>query len=139
MYAFKINGGHVLKGTVQVKGAKNAILPLMAAALLTDEPVTLHNISYLSDVVTLAELLKNMGATITTDVIQHERIHTRQMLEMLVVGFYIWYVVEWLIRIPMKGRAYSNISMEREAYDNMHDPNYLLKRKPYAWTKYLTR
>ena len=67
MYAFKINGGRQLKGTVQVKGAKNAILPLMAAALLTDEPVTLHNISYLSDVVTLSELLKNMGANITTD------------------------------------------------------------------------
>ena len=49
MYAFKINGGRKLSGTVQVKGAKNAILPLMAAALLTDEPVILHNVSYLSD------------------------------------------------------------------------------------------
>jgi len=67
MYAFKINGGKKLSGTVRVKGAKNAILPLMAAALLTDEPVTLHNISYLSDVVTLSELLKSMGAQIQCD------------------------------------------------------------------------
>lgn len=79
------------------------------------------------------------GATITADVIQHERIHTKQMLELFVVGFYVWYVVEWLIRLPMNGRAYSNISMEREAYDHMYDPNYLLKRKPYAWVKYLRR
>ena len=80
MYAFKINGGRRLKGSVQIKGAKNAILPLMAAALLTDEPVTLHNISYLSDVVTLSELLKNMGAVITTDsdsmTIQCHQIHS---------------------------------------------------------------
>ncbi|MDY6408117.1 MAG: UDP-N-acetylglucosamine 1-carboxyvinyltransferase [Pseudomonadota bacterium] len=67
MYAFKINGGKKLSGTVRVKGAKNAILPLMTAALLTDEPIVLHNISYLSDVVTLSELLKNMGADITSD------------------------------------------------------------------------
>ncbi len=65
MDAFKINGGKKLSGTVQVKGAKNAILPLMAAALLTDEPVVLHNISYLSDVVVLSELLASMGASVT--------------------------------------------------------------------------
>ena len=67
MYAFKIIGGRKLSGHVQIKGAKNAILPLMAAALLTDEPVTLKNVSYLSDVVTLSDLLKNMGANIQCD------------------------------------------------------------------------
>ncbi len=64
MYAFKINGGRKLKGNVQVRGAKNAILPLMAAALLTDQPIILKNISYLSDVKTLAELLISMGADV---------------------------------------------------------------------------
>lgn len=77
------------------------------------------------------------GVTITTDLIQHERIHTAQMLEMLVVGFYLWYIAEWLIRLPMRGRAYSNISFEREAYEHMHDPNYLLTRRRFAWWKYL--
>ncbi len=67
MYAFKINGGHSLNGTVRIKGAKNAILPLMAAALLTDEPITLRNISYLSDVNTLADLLQNMGVRVERD------------------------------------------------------------------------
>ena len=80
MYAFKVNGGRSLKGSVQIKGAKNAILPLMAAALLTDEPITLHNISYLSDVMTLMDLLKSMGASITTDVdsitIRCDQIHS---------------------------------------------------------------
>lgn len=76
-------------------------------------------------------------ARITPEVILHERIHTRQMWELLIVGFYLWYVVEWLVRLPMKGRAYSNISMEREAYANMHDANYLRHRKPYAWMRYL--
>ncbi len=66
MYAFKVKGGKQLRGTVQVKGAKNAILPLMTAALLTDEPVILHNISYLADVVVLSNLFKSMGATVTT-------------------------------------------------------------------------
>jgi len=67
MYAFKIKGGNPLHGTVQIKGAKNAILPLMAAALLTDEPIVLHNISYLSDVVTLSDLLRSMGARVDFD------------------------------------------------------------------------
>ena len=67
MYAFKINGGRKLSGTVQVKGAKNAILPLMAAALLTDEPVVLHNVSYLSDVTMLTALLRSMGAEVQCD------------------------------------------------------------------------
>ena len=67
MEAFKINGGHPLNGTVRVMGAKNAILPLMAAALLTDEPVVLHNVSDLSDVKTLAALLSSMGAEVHQD------------------------------------------------------------------------
>lgn len=65
MHAFQINGGKRLHGTVSVKGAKNAILPLMAAALLTDEPIVLHNVSYLSDVLVLSELLASMGASVT--------------------------------------------------------------------------
>lgn len=69
--------------------------------------------------------------------INHERIHTRQMVEMLVVGFYLWYVIEWLIRLTMKGNAYRNISFEREAYGNEGNLNYLKTRKFFAWTRYL--
>ncbi|MGI6243370.1 MAG: hypothetical protein ACOYJK_07550 [Prevotella sp.] len=73
---------------------------------------------------------------ITPDIVRHEQIHTRQMIELLVIGFYLWYVIEWLIRLPMKGNAYSNICFEREAYDNMYNRHYLKQRKPYAWMKY---
>jgi UDP-N-acetylglucosamine 1-carboxyvinyltransferase len=65
MYAFKITGGTSLNGTIEVKGAKNAVLPMMAAALLTDEPITLTNISYLSDVKIQSQLLESLGVKIT--------------------------------------------------------------------------
>ena len=65
MYAFKITGGISLNGTIEVKGAKNAVLPMMAAALLTDEPITLTNISYLSDVKIQSQLLESLGVKIT--------------------------------------------------------------------------
>lgn len=69
----------------------------------------------------------------------HERIHTRQMLEMLVIPFYLSYVIEWLIRyIQYRDRlvAYENISFEREAYTNMYNETYLMKRKLFAFIHY---
>jgi len=62
MYAFKINGGKQLNGTTEIKGAKNAMLPLLICTLLTQESLTLHNISLLSDIKLLIELLEGMGA-----------------------------------------------------------------------------
>ena len=50
--------------------------------------------------------------------INHELIHERQAREMLFVFFYLWYLIEWLIRLTGKGNAYHNISFEREAYTN---------------------
>ncbi|PTL33560.1 hypothetical protein C7120_02815 [Prevotella sp. oral taxon 376] len=87
----------------------------------------------------LGLLLCRKGTTLTADLIQHERIHTAQMREMGFVGFYLWYLLEWLVRLPMKGRAYTNISLEREAYEHMNDPDYLLRRRHYAWWKHLKR
>ena len=74
---------------------------------------------------------------LTPDLILHERIHTRQMQETLFVGFYLWYVIEWLARLMMRGRAYSNIAFEREAYAHMHETDYLQLRKAFAWWAYL--
>ena len=71
--------------------------------------------------------------------LRHERIHSRQMLEMLVVGFYLWYLLEWLVRLPMKGNAYHNISFEREAYANEAQPDYLTHRPLFAWRHYLRK
>ncbi|MBQ7420958.1 MAG: hypothetical protein IJV27_02250 [Prevotella sp.] len=78
------------------------------------------------------------GLIITSELINHERIHTAQMLEMGIIFYYIWYFIEWLIRLPMKGRAYENLSFEREAYKYMYDMNYLKARRHYAWIHFLS-
>ena len=68
--------------------------------------------------------------------INHESVHTAQMKEMLYIFFYIWYLIEWIIRLFTKGNAYYNISFEKEAYSNEYDLKYLENRKHYAWIKY---
>jgi UDP-N-acetylglucosamine 1-carboxyvinyltransferase len=57
-----IRGGRPLQGELTISGAKNAALPELCAALLTDQPVTLHNVPRLQDVATTLKLLRNMGA-----------------------------------------------------------------------------
>jgi UDP-N-acetylglucosamine 1-carboxyvinyltransferase len=64
MDKFVIRGGSPLLGTVRVSGAKNAALPCMAAALLTDEPVILENIPQVRDIQTTRNLLAAMGAQV---------------------------------------------------------------------------
>ncbi|HEV2114307.1 MAG TPA: UDP-N-acetylglucosamine 1-carboxyvinyltransferase [Terriglobales bacterium] len=64
MDKFVIRGGNPLLGTIRVSGAKNAALPAMAAALLTDEPVVLENIPDVRDIETTRELLVAMGADV---------------------------------------------------------------------------
>jgi UDP-N-acetylglucosamine 1-carboxyvinyltransferase len=65
MDKFRIRGGKPLHGTVHIAGAKNSALPLMAAALLTREPLTLHNVPMVRDIVTMAKLLAFMSATVS--------------------------------------------------------------------------
>ena len=66
MDKLKIHGGRPLQGEVLISGAKNAALPEMCAALLTNEPVHLHNVPRLHDVATMRKLLNNMGVTTET-------------------------------------------------------------------------
>jgi len=68
-----ITGGHPLQGEVRISGAKNAALPILAAALLTDAPVTLSNVPHLHDVTTMMELLGGMGMQFMMD----ERLNIR--------------------------------------------------------------
>ncbi len=75
--------------------------------------------------------------TISPQLINHERIHTAQMLEMGIVFFYLWYLTEWFIKIFTPGRAYFRISFEREAYLHENDLNYLKHRRHYSWWKYI--
>ena len=64
MDKFVIRGGEPLLGTVRISGAKNAALPCMAAALLTDQPVILENIPQVRDIQTTRNLLAAMGAEV---------------------------------------------------------------------------
>jgi UDP-N-acetylglucosamine 1-carboxyvinyltransferase len=64
MDKFVIRGGNPLLGTVRISGAKNAALPAMAAALLTEEPVILENIPQVRDIETTRKLLSAMGAEV---------------------------------------------------------------------------
>ena len=79
------------------------------------------------------------GSKMSEADIRHETIHTRQMLELAVVFFYVLYLLEWLIRLPMKGNAYRNISFEREAYGNQSKKDYLTTRRHYAWLHYMKK
>jgi UDP-N-acetylglucosamine 1-carboxyvinyltransferase len=65
MDKFLIKGGKALRGTVAVSGAKNSALPVMAAALLTAEKVTLHNIPKVRDLITMSKLLAFMDARVS--------------------------------------------------------------------------
>lgn len=70
----------------------------------------------------------------------HEFIHTLQQRELLFVGFYLLYFLEWLFRIIQKRNfndAYLAISFEREAYANEHDMNYKKNRRHFAWHLFL--
>lgn len=60
-----IRGGTPLSGTIPIGGAKNAALPLMAAALLTDETLSLSNLPHLLDITTMAHLLAELGTDIS--------------------------------------------------------------------------
>ena len=62
-----IRGGRPLHGDIAISGAKNAALPELCAALLTAEPVVLHNVPRLQDVVTMLKLIGNMGVTAERD------------------------------------------------------------------------
>jgi UDP-N-acetylglucosamine 1-carboxyvinyltransferase len=66
MDKFRIIGGQSLSGKISIGGAKNSALPCMAAALLTAETVTLHNIPYVRDIITQRRLLEDLGATVLT-------------------------------------------------------------------------
>jgi UDP-N-acetylglucosamine 1-carboxyvinyltransferase len=67
MDKLQIQGGARLEGEVRISGAKNAALPILAATLLVDEPVTVGNVPHLQDVTTTNELLGRMGVTVSID------------------------------------------------------------------------
>lgn len=82
-------------------------------------------------------LFVRKGCFMSEEDLNHERIHTAQMKEILYVFFYLWYFVEWLIRLFSKGNAYKNLGFEKEAYSNDDNLTYLATRPRFAWWKYI--
>ncbi|MET2985809.1 hypothetical protein [Aureibaculum conchae] len=84
--------------------------------------------------------LKNKSLSNNWVLINHERIHLKQQLELLWVFFFIWYTTEFLLRLIWLrnwNEAYKNISFEKEAYENEGNPNYLNQRKFWSFLNYL--
>ena len=72
--------------------------------------------------------------------VNHERIHLRQQLELLILPFFIWYFLEFLVRLIQYkswNLAYGNISFEKEAYSNEKDLGYLKRRSFWSFLKYI--
>ena len=72
--------------------------------------------------------------------INHEAIHTAQMMELLYIFFYFMYAVEWITLLILyrdSNKAYRNISFEREAYANQSDKDYLKERKKHDFIFYM--
>lgn len=74
---------------------------------------------------------------LSAEELNHERIHTAQERELLFIGFYIWYVIEWLcllVKYRDRMKAYYNIRFEKEAYHHQNDLEYLKHRRHYHYT-----
>lgn len=87
-------------------------------------------------------LLKNREDKNNLKLINHEKIHLRQQLELLIIFFYIWYLLEyfyWRLLSRDKNHAYLNICFEKEAYQNENDLYYLKTRKLFNFVKYIKR
>lgn len=70
----------------------------------------------------------------------HETTHLHQELEMMIVFFYLWFIVEFSIKLAITlswKRAYLSVAFEQEAYNNQFEKRYLENRRHYAWLKYV--
>jgi UDP-N-acetylglucosamine 1-carboxyvinyltransferase len=76
---FVIEGSQPLKGRITAAGNKNGALPILAACLLTDQPVTLENVPRIRDVETMAELLAHLGAEVEWTGQNHVRVHAAEI------------------------------------------------------------
>src|SRR5713226_10284765 len=79
--AFVIEGGNALNGHIRASGNKNGALPILAACLLTEEPVTLANVPRIRDVETMLELLADVGADVDWLGANEVRIHAADVMK----------------------------------------------------------
>src|SRR5881409_3426605 len=77
--SFVIAGGRPLNGTIRAAGNKNGALPILAACLLTDEPVRLTNVPHIRDLETMVELIGDLGADTEWTAPSEFRVHAAQL------------------------------------------------------------
>lgn len=82
MDKIRIRGGKPLNGTIRIGGAKNAALPLMAACLLSDEPLVLSNVPHLADITTMANLLGQHGTQVSLEGHDAKEGHTGRVMSL---------------------------------------------------------
>ena len=84
--------------------------------------------------------LKNKALKIDPILVNHERIHLRQQLELLLIPFFLWYLLEFTVKyVKYKSwnKAYYNISFEKEAYENEKDLEYLKSRPLWKFISFI--
>ena len=86
-------------------------------------------------------LVKNHDLKLNKAIINHEKIHLRQQLELLLIPFYILYLLNYLLNLlyyMQHDKAYLNIVFEREAYVNERNLTYLKRRRFWSWLRYFS-
>jgi len=84
--------------------------------------------------------IRDKSIKVNSTLLNHEKIHFSQQIEMLWFPFFFWYSIEFLIRFILLrnwDKAYRAISFEKEAYNNQTDENYLKNKKFWSFLKYL--
>lgn len=84
--------------------------------------------------------IKNKQLLNDSNLLNHEKIHLKQQIELIWIAFFIWYVAEYFfgfLKFRNHYLAYKNISFEKEAYTNQNNTQYLMSRKPYSFLNYL--
>jgi UDP-N-acetylglucosamine 1-carboxyvinyltransferase len=86
MEEFVIEGGYPLHGDVTPSGNKNAALPLLAACLLTEESIVLHNVPQIRDVTAMRKLIESLGSQVEELDMNTWRITTRELIASHLTG-----------------------------------------------------
>ena len=119
-----------------MKIVENNILPLKGYKAMTVGPF----------------IFVKKGTVLSEQDINHESIHWEQYKETFIIGFFLIYLIEFILKFispsltineKKQGRSYWNrvyhsLSMERESYENQDNPNYLKNRQHYTWIKYIS-
>lgn len=102
--------------------------------------------------ITIGWIFVRKGTILSVYDLHHEQIHQSQQREMLYLPFFVWYAIEWVVRMAItmveviKGEcdtedwmheACRSISFEHEAYYNQYDMDYLGSRRPWSFLKYI--